>query len=202
MSPKEGIIPPGGHHFIEQVGGATHRIDGDSFRDVAEKLLKFRVANKIAVGQPMDEINEYVCKNWPHFCHMPSQEPNYRVSAEPSFTIAVLHWVTKLWQRQALTPTPLVPDAEAARRAAVCRECPMQRDWADYGCGACVEGVRKRSFVFRAGRDIGVKVTGCSVLKQDNTSAIFASHSSLPEVTAEENAKLPSNCWRKHHAAK
>ena len=197
MTPKEGIIPPGGHHFIERVGETSHRIDGDSFRNVAERLLKFRVANKLPVGQPLDEVYAYVCSNWPHFCHVPSPEQQPRTTSEPSFTIGVLHWVTRLWQRQALTPAPLVSDTVAEQRAAICRACPHQRDWADYGCGSCVEGVRQRSFVFRAGREVGTKVTGCAILKQDNTSAIFASVSSLPEATPEERAKLPNHCWRK-----
>jgi len=102
-----------------------------------------------------------------------------------------------MWQRQALSPTPLVSDTEAQRRACICAECPFQKDWADYGCGSCVDGVRQRSYVFRAGREVTPKVTGCSILKQDNTSAIFAAKSSLPEATIEQREKLPRNCWRK-----
>jgi hypothetical protein len=193
MIPKEGIIPPGGHHFIEN----GQRLDGDSFKGVAEQLLRYRIANKIPVGQPLNEVNEYVCSNWPHFCLQQAPEVQYRLSSEPTFTIAVLHWMTTLWQRQSLTPTPLVSDTEAQRRAAICKECRFQKDWSDYGCGSCVEGVRQRSFVFRAGRETVSKVTGCGILKQENSAAVFAAIASLPEATAEEREKLPSNCWRK-----
>lgn len=193
MAPKEGIIPPGGHHFVESDG---HRIEGSSFKEVAEGMIRYRLANKLPLGQPMDELNQYVCGNWPHFCAQPAPEITGQVSSEPAFTVAVMHWLSRLWDRQSLVPTPLVSDTEAQRRAAICRECPRQQDWADYGCGSCVDNIRRRSYVFRAGRETS-KVTGCSILKQENQSAVFAAQATLPEPTQEQAAQLPNNCWRK-----
>jgi hypothetical protein len=197
MIPKSGIIPPGGFHFFEERNGTRHKIEGHSYADVAEQLLRFRIANKIAVGQPMDEVNSYVCETWPHFCHAAATPVMPRTS-EPTHTVGVLAWVRLLWERQALVPQPLENESTANRRAAICHGCQFQKDWADYGCGSCVDAVRKQSYVFRAGREVQPKVTGCSILKQENNAACFASKSSLPDMTPQQREALPNHCWRKN----
>lgn len=197
MIPKEGIIPPGGHHYIERHQGTETKIVGHSYQDVAEQLLKFRIANKIALGQPLDDVRGFVCTNWPHFCTDNQPMVATRTTSEPSFTVAVMQWMATLWDRQARVPKNLVGDAEAQRRAAICQGCPLQRDWADYGCGSCVASVRQKGYVYRAGRETGIKITGCAVLKQDNTTAVFAHPDALPEATEAQRASLPHQCWRK-----
>jgi hypothetical protein len=196
MTPKTGIIPPNGFHFVEKHGTVERKITGSSYTDVAEQLLRYRIANKIPVGQPMDEIVAYVCGTWPHFCTATAPQVHPKTS-EPAFTIAVMEWLKRLWERQAARPQTLAGDGEVARRAAVCHGCSFQKDWADYGCGSCVSSVRQQSYVFRAGRETPQKVTGCSILKQDNNAACFAPASSLPDATEAQRAALPSYCWRK-----
>ena len=56
MTPNEGVVPPGGFHFNETHGNASIRIDGSSYDDVAEQLLKYRLANKLELGRPKEEV--------------------------------------------------------------------------------------------------------------------------------------------------
>lgn len=198
MTPKQNVVPPNGHHFVDRSSGVEHKIVGHSYQDVAEKLLRYRLANKLPVGSPLTEVYEYVCSTWPHFCDATPQEVVYRTTSEPSFTVAVMLWMSKMWDRQARTPKSLVPDSEAIRRAVICQACPLQKDWSDYGCGSCVSSIRQKGFVFRAGRETGIKgVMGCGVLKQDNTTAVFAHLEGLPEAAEEQKLRLPNGCWRK-----
>ncbi|NBW10607.1 MAG: hypothetical protein EBR82_21540 [Caulobacteraceae bacterium] len=198
MIPKQSVVPPSGHHFIDRSGGNEHRIIGSSYQDVAEQILKYRLSNRLAIGNPLQELYEFVCGTWPHFCDTAQPEATYNVTSEPAFTVAVMNWMANAWSRQANTPNALVSDGEAQRRAEVCRGCPKQIDWADYGCGSCVASIRQKGYVFRAGRETGIKnVTGCSVLKQDNSTAVFAHLDSLPDATPEQMEKLPTGCWRK-----
>lgn len=198
MTPNEGVVPPNGFHFNETHGATTIRIEGSSYDDVAEQLLKYRLANKLELGRPKEEVLSYVCTTWPHFCkEQLFQAPT--TSIKPSFTIAVLQWMQKVWQRQSIVPQMLVSDMEANRRAEICRDCPLQRDWADYGCGSCIDQVRRQSIVFRAGKEVSnaSKVTGCSILEQENHSACWAHRDTLPEATQEQKDALPNRCWRK-----
>lgn len=202
MSPKANIVPPGGFHFVDRSNGEEHRIVGSSYQDVAEQVLRYRLANKLPVGQPLDEVFGYVCNNWPHFCSSASVPVPSPVSVKPSFTVGVMQWMARLWERQAASPRQLVSDTEAARRANICRGCPLQKDWADYGCASCVSSIRQKGYVFRAGRETGLKgVTGCRLLVQDNTTAVFADLASLPDVPVEVREQMPNNCWRKNNAA-
>lgn len=199
MIPKTGVVPPNGYHFVVTNSGVDYTIQGDSYEHVAEKLLKYRVANQLPLGRPYEEVCEYVCSKWPHFCTDQTPIVAAPESTKPTFTIEVLHWVQLLWKRQALVPQPLVSDAEAQRRADVCRDCPRQQDWSDYGCGTCVDSVRRQSAVFRAGKEVfsAKKVTGCSVLGQENHAAAWAAVGSLPDMTPEQKQALPSQCWRR-----
>jgi len=197
--PRTGVIPPNGYHFIERHGDVEKIINGTSYENVAEQLLKYRVSNQLPLGRPYEEVCAYVCGTWPHFCT--DQEPVGLVpeSSKPTFTIEVLQWVQLLWKRQAHVPQPLVNDMEANRRAEICKDCPFQKDWSDYGCGTCVDSVRRQSLVFRAGKDVAgtKKPMGCSILGQENHAAVWAAKGSLPDMTPEQKAQLPAPCWRR-----
>lgn len=199
MIPKTGVIPPNGYHFIERHNGVERIINGTSYENVAEQLLKYRVSNSLPYGRPFEEVCEYVCSGWPHFCtdHAPaSPSPE---ATKPTFTIEVLQWTQMLWKRQAHIPQPLVSDIEANRRAEICKGCPFQKDWADYGCGTCVDSVRRHSTVFRAGKEVAgaKKPMGCSILGQENHAAVWAAKGSLPDMTPEQKNQLPTQCWRR-----
>lgn len=198
MTPNASVVPPNGHHFIEKNGDTEVRIDGQSYVEVAEKLLKYRAANGYPLGEPLEEIYAYVCTTWPHFCNNnPRIDP--RTDGEAPLTIKMIGWLQDLWNRQALIPTPLVTSSEAQRRADICKACPKQQSWADYGCGTCVDTVARKSLVFRAGKEvIGAKhLHGCSILGQENHTACWASKSVLPDTTPEQRQLLPAQCWRK-----
>ena len=198
MIPNASIVPPGGHHFVEKNGETEVRLDGVSYEEVAEKLLKYRVTNRYALGEPLKEIYDFVCKTWPHFCNANTYvEP--RTDGDAPLTIKCISWLRDLWARQALVPAMLVNENEANRRAEICRDCPFNQSWEDYGCGTCVDTVVRQSIVFRAGKEVyrAKYVHGCSILGQENHAACWASGKILPDMTSEQNQKLPSQCWRK-----
>lgn len=172
------------------------RLDGQSYVEVAERLLKYRVANGLPLGKPLDEIHAYVCTKWPHFCNS-NPRIEAPTSSEPTFAVKVMQWLQILWRQQALIPTQHVSEAEANRRASVCAGCPRQQSWADYGCGSCVDSIRRQSLVFRAGKETYAKPTGCSILGQENQAACWGALSVLPDSTPEQRQLLPTRCWRK-----
>lgn len=197
MTPKTGVVPPGGHHFIEKHGDTERRIEGGSYDEVAERLLRYRVTNGLPLGQPKVEVEQYVCSNWPHFCsdRAPVDSP---VSSAPGFVAGVTMWLQQLNRRQASVPEGLVSEAEANRRAEICRGCPMQKSWHE-GCGLCIATVERQSLLFRADKKVSnaKDIQGCSVLFQENHAAAWAHKDALPEVPAEQLAQLPSHCWRR-----
>lgn len=196
--PKDSLIPPGGHHFIEKREGHPDvRIEGASYREVAGALLKHRLANKVPPGDPLLEVYGFVCSQWPHFCDSIGPVPTPRSSPQGHISSDILAWMNNLWKRQAQAPKGLVQDGKAQRRAEVCARCPKNVEWTAGGCGTCISTAQQVGYVYRAGKGLpsDSSLLGCSVLRQDNRTAVWSDN--LPDMTPEQEAALPSHCWRK-----
>lgn len=201
QTPKESVVPPGGHHFIEKrEGHPDQRIEGGSYKEVAERLLGYRLANGFPPGNPLGEVHAYVCGNWPHFCDEPVPlavpDHNPKAPAPAHLSYRVLQFLNQLWRRQAGAPRELAGDMLARQRAEVCARCPRQRSWTDGGCGTCIEQAQRVGYVYRAGRNSGIdkELLGCTILGQDNRTAVWSQN--LPDITPEQRAELPPTCWR------
>jgi hypothetical protein len=191
MVPKENIIPPGGFHYME----GDHRIESHSYQALADAVMKYRLNNKIPVGNPLKDVLDYVCNNHPHFCtrHQPVNP-----GSKPSLASRVATWMAHLYQtsRSLVLEHAFVSQEEADRRTAICASCPLNEDWRQ-GCGTCRESTKQIGFTFRAGRKAKDedKLMACSVLAQENATAVWLNV--LPSATTEERKQLPDHCWRK-----
>lgn len=192
ITPKSGIIPPGGHHYEDEHG----RIEGTSYEDVAEKLLRFRIANKLPLGMPLAEVIHYTCSRHPHFCHSP-QAPAAGVR-RPPLSGRVIEWYSALYRglRGIKVADNYVDQATADRRAAICLKCPHHVEWRS-GCGSCVEGARRIGYTYRAGRkaEYESQLMGCSIIGHDCATAVWVK--AAPTLTPETHSQLPDNCWKR-----
>lgn len=191
---RQGCIPPGGHHFIDRSGPMETRIDGASPEDVATNVLKFRLQNNRPPGNPMQELIDYVCGTWPHFCH-DTNPPQLYVPAVPEplgrrSAAMIGQWFATVGD------DPGVSHEEAYRRAAICALCPANQACEQGGCGACAGQIQRLSFIYRHGRatpqDSALKC--CDVLSTPLQAAVWSSK--LPAPTDEQRIQLPNNCWR------
>lgn len=193
--PKEGIIPPGGFHYESREH--RYRIDGSSYQSVAENVLRYRLENKLPVGNPLKDVIDYVCSNWPHFCseHNP---PINGGNARPSLASRISVWMSSLYRlaRTLGASSNFVGQDEADRRAAICKACPHNVEWRE-GCGSCLEATRQLGFTFRAGRKSihEAALKGCSVVGQENATAVWVK--GLPPLSPDELKALPTPCWRR-----
>lgn len=193
--PKENIVPPGGFHFEDKVN--RFRVDGHSYQSVAEALLRYRLENKLPVGNPLKDVLDYVCTNWPHFCsaHNP---PILGGNATPSISSRISVWLSALYRtaRSSGGSENFVAQAEADRRAAICRSCPHNVEWR-HGCTGCLASIATLGFTFRAGRASSEEkhLKGCDIIGQENATAVWVR--ALPPVSPSEYEQLPKHCWRK-----
>lgn len=193
--PKENIVPPGGFHYEDKV--QRFRVDGHSYQSVAEALLRYRLENKLPVGNPLKDVLDYVCTNWPHFCS-PHNPPIHGGNASPAISSRISVWLSSLY-RAARTlggSENFVTQAEADRRAAICRSCPHNVEWR-HGCTGCLQGISTLGFTFRAGRTAAEEkaLKGCDVIGQENATAVWVR--ALPPASPSEYEALPKHCWRK-----
>ena len=192
--PKENVVPPGGFHYEDKEH--RYRIDGHSYQSVADAVLRYRIENKIPVGDPLKDVLDYVCRNWPHFCS--AHNPPVAGNASPSLSSRVSVWMAALYRaaRTLATTGNFVDDATANRRAATCEKCPFNKDWRT-GCGSCLEATAQVGYTFRAGRKVGneKRLGACEIIGQENATAVWVK--GLPPVAPSEHQQLPAFCWRK-----
>ena len=191
--PKDSLIPPGGYHFVAE----GLRIEGNSYQDVAEKLLRYRLENSLPPGNPMAEVLNYICDTWPHFCSDTSPVTPGNTKPATSLTSRVTSWMAALYRtlRGTNIADSYVDQAEADRRALVCINCPFHTEWRR-GCSSCIEGTKRVGYTFRGGRQAAneSKLMSCSIIGHEAQTAVWVK--TPPPLTAEEQASLPSHCWR------
>lgn len=191
LVPKSNIVPPGGFHFME----GQQRIEGSSYVSVAENLMRYRVDNKLPIGNPIGEVLDFVCSRHPHFCHE-AHTPGSTTALPLASRVA--QWVARLYAtlRGQDVEKFFVDQKTADARAAVCSSCPNNVTWAG-GCGTCARDTRQISFTFRGGRSAVSEspLLGCSAIGHDNATAVWLKE--LPLVPPEIYEGLPQTCWRR-----
>ena len=195
LVPKTSVVPPNGYHFIDRSGPSPVTIYGDSFEDVSMQVMKLRLANNRPVGNPQQELIDYVCLTWPHFCN----ETNPAAPVPGGNKIVNLSTRVAEWVAFLMTTNPAdvgVAPEEVARRASICADCQHNREFR-HGCGPCVASINRLYFVFRRDRKVPNedKLGGCYLTGQHNAAAVLCKNQT--NVSAAINAELPTFCWRK-----
>lgn len=197
LVPLTSIIPPGGYVFTDDVTGVPVKIEGTSYEDLAERVLKHRLVNQRPPGNPYDEIITRLCNSHPHFCreNHPTPAPNQALVRHASIAVRVAAWISEFFKTNR-SDTGLGP-AETERRANICADCVYNVPIS--GCGSCVANVDRLFFVWRRDRNLPredrLRSSACQILGQHNGAAVLAK--SLPPVDEKSNSFLPRACWRK-----
>lgn len=193
--PKSSLVPPGGWHFVDRSTALPHRVEGTSFEDVALRVLQFRVTNNLEPGNPSKEVSDYICGTWPHFCTS-SPAPHPAKGSMP-FSNRVSGWLGRFFTSSKNDPG--VPQEEAERRAAICAACPQNRDYTKGGCGPCIDGIRRLSFVWLRNRKTkhDAALGACNVFGHPNAVAVQAADLNPTKQLETGSDHQPEDCWRR-----
>lgn len=195
LVPITSVVPPDGFHFIDRSTGVPVKIIGDNQDDVASKVLIHRLANGKAPGNPAQELIDYLCGTWPHFCRETNPafiKPNPNAS-QPSLATRCATWIADFFV--VSRGDPGVGANETQRRADICAGCRENKEIV--GCGSCVSNVNRLFFVWRRDRALPreKELQACDITGQHNGCASLAAV--LPPLDEETTSKLPAHCWRK-----
>lgn len=185
-----GLIPPRGHHYYE--GDA--KITGSTFADLVRNIESYRAENHYPIGDPETDATNYICGNWPNFCHGVDMVVVESINP-PNPTAELLNDITT-WAKNVLHSNHavnLVSDELAEARAQTCAHCPHNRKWRS-GCGSCIVAADRLSASIRHGRDTKTskKLGGCGLMRHDNRSAVF-----MDKEQINKTNNIPDNCWLK-----
>ena len=186
--PIEGLIPPSGHHYME----GDVKITGSSYKNLLENVTNYRAENHIPVGDVEGDVTNYICGNWPHFCHGVDMVVVTSVTS-PTGRSELMNDIST-WARNILHSNErnqLVSDDLAEQRAKICRQCPNNVNWRG-GCSSCIAATDRICASIRNARDTksSAVLGGCKLLRHDNRTAIFFDKDKL-----SESNDLPEFCW-------
>jgi hypothetical protein len=198
----ESIVMPGGWHKpeIDRLGREMQEpVRASTYQALIEAVTKFRADNVIPIGDVKDEIDEYICTNFPHMCHsIVGADVTIHVSHGPrqprsAKTLTDEMIQTMDQQLSNHSSENLELRQEAQRRADICRKCQYNVRW-NNSCGSCVEAVNRMSTILRSGQDVvhSRELRACQILKHENRSAVWMRLSG-----AARNPDLPQHCWAK-----
>lgn len=180
-----GIYPSGTHWTFPEPAAGTIR--GTDFEDLVAAVVEFRQANKIAPGDPYNEVMAYICEHNPTCCRERRVNTGPPPSPKPPgvpFGDRVADWVARFIEAGPRSPVP--PDV-LRRRAAACRACPHNVEY-KATCTGCLRRLFRKMKAFTGGYPKGVVdgLRGCGQHVWENTLAIG---SDIQSTTA------PSGCW-------
>lgn len=195
----QGIIPPGGWHF--KVDERT-RLASSDFPRLVQMLADYRVSNMLPLGDPLKDLEDYICTTWPHMCHKAG--PNARVSIEvvslpkpdmsgaPTLVDQMIKWLDDMTAGVSMDNIVLEP--EARRRADICASCPNNVKWKT-GCGTCNDNIERVSGIVRMGRRLlkNPRLKACGLTFMELKAAVWLRR----ERVVREDATLPDYCWAK-----
>lgn len=193
LNPIPDYTQPGGYHFVDESTGIPVRIEGTTYADVAEKVLRYRLANGRPPGEPLRELFDYVCRSHPVVCRDTSPQPEQPLERRKTLADRVAAWVSNWFQNSRGDRG--VGQAENERRANICAEC--RHNTPITGCGSCIANIDRLVFVWRRDRPVHreKELGGCLLLGQHNAAASLSV--SLPPVAEDVRPELPERCWRK-----
>ncbi len=101
------------------------KITGSSYKNLLENVTNYRAENHISLGDVEGDVTNYICGNWPHFCHGVDMVVVTSVTS-PTGRSELMNDIST-WARNILHSnerTQLVSDDLAEQRAKICRQCP------------------------------------------------------------------------------
>ena len=195
-----GMIPPGGWHYKDPSGyRIPHTGELESADKVEDAILTYRLENHIPAANPKEDLEHYICNNFPSWCRMdaPSPEP-LPPRPEPNRNSGRFVDVIALWANSLLDIVgglTLIPQREAEERATICQQCPLQVSW-EHECPSCVESCRRITKMLRQGKEVTQwrKLKGCVAHGFCTQTAVHLD----PKHLMEPNEAAPSNCWMRN----
>jgi hypothetical protein len=179
---KESIIPPGGWKYTTN-GVEFHEGAPDKLVD---SIVKYRSQNRIPIGDPLREIEEYFCTKFPSQCHGATAVNTKQPKKNVRFIDKVLAWAQWIYS----TDTETVDDITANNRSSICHACECQVEWQN-DCPKCINDVKRILIILRKGKEpITHGLKGCRAWEFDSKTACFMKK----QPTTPTNT-VPARCW-------
>lgn len=181
--------PSDGYVFTDRDGTVRR---GEGWKDLERRIRGYRALNKLDPGNPWEEIVSQVCARQPSLCRQPGTNgAGPRGAGSMSFNQRVMAMMVHMIGLKRTQRLPRVDDATAARRAAICSTCPMQRSLNE-SCKSCLYSIdASRRALLDGAPSLHQNLMPCSVLAEDCQTTVH-----VDQAPTVANG-MPANCWRR-----
>jgi len=184
------LTPPNGWRYEQPETGLM--IVATTLKQLIERVVLHRKNNNLPLGNPVKEVQAYICAKEPSAC---SDQP---LRPKQGFTVsdvrAFLHTVTKLLAEGG----KLVEPVEAERRAAICAKCPHNQKVS--GCFGCqnvgnlvLKAIGSRATSYDAALQ-QCNICGCSLAAKVHVPL------EIIQQTQAREYEFPEWCWLREGA--
>ena len=188
MKVNTGMGVPHGPHFEISKGVM---LKAATFDLLYPQIIEYRLHHGIPPGDPVKDVNDYICGKWPSFClPEPGDGPDPAV-LRASLAQRVTTWAAISIRNQPAGGYELVDDGAASDRAALCLQCPYNKPWRT-NCAPCWAVTETLLAQLRRLRSTGPTkpLFACEVDGSDNRTSVF-----MPDETMKPDAATAPRFW-------
>lgn len=184
---NENLFPPSGFVFVD---AEAIRHVGNNLSDLISRVAAYRTRRGLPPGNPISEVNAYLCNLFPNRCLKgPPATPGVVKASGISFGAKIASWLRGMWLKVSQKQVEFVDEGEVKRRAAICEKCSFFTRFPTE-CQACSDTFNQISFQLRAGRDKHTSnLKACAKFGSDLRVDVLVAQP--PQPTA------PENCWKR-----
>jgi hypothetical protein len=186
------VVPAGGGFTYDVAGQHAEGQDRDS---LVQSLIDYRVANRLAIGNPERDVDQHLIERSGGAYHPPMSAGSIpeRKDAPKTLLDRVKSWLIN--RKYGKVPIKYVLRNEAERRARICLACPKNIQWRS-SCAPCVRAVEYDAVIVGANRMTSAhdNLLACAVSGHDNGVAVWLDQTSLKH-RKPFLPKLPKRCW-------
>lgn len=200
--------PPGYWRFprhpeIPLTGDPNEFIPGGDIQDLTTKVHNFRVVNRLPLGDPQSEIEDWICRNTGAQC-VPARAITFKpgVMAKGQMVARFLSAMAQ-WMAQG----GHVPQEEAEARAELCAGCPWNAHIDDITCFGCF-GLTEKVIKILGGRKTRMdeSLRFCALCGCSNAVSAFVPMEILARAHKLEEFPIDigngTPCWKRAYAEK
>lgn len=175
-------------------------IKGSSLEDLIDKVMYQRAQSGIDTSTLIEDIEDYICGLSKYMCRRKRglfRPEGATVSSRPITELInrIGGWLARIYGAKERL---FVSQAEASRRAEICRGCRQNVRW-HVDCGPCNSKIERALFCVRGNRttesDIKLERKGCRALGICHRTAV---HLDLKQMEIIPDTKdAPPDCWVK-----
>lgn len=183
--------PPGGWQYTQPQSGYT--MSSIVFYDLVKKVSMHRHNMNYPMGDVAAEVEAQICSRM-------SPEDQYAHCETGVRPVKSLHWTLVqrflvdlvAWLKIGFEP---VEQAEAERRAEICKTCPLNVGM--HGCGSCRQTLDAvRETVMKLTTPLDSKLQACGVCGCELKTAVHVPLTVLQK--GQVNLVFPDWCWQHH----